>query len=178
MKLLRARRCDLIAEYWLMRGILIKLIQLERAVRYGEPVPVQTVEALLDQVRARGGRITTARRVVLAELLAADSQHLSAEQLVVRVNNQHPDIHLSTIYRTLEYLEDAGILVEVRLGGDPASYHFADHVHHHAICDRCGSMIELSDSALAPMVNRLQRDYGFLAAPRHLIIGGLCQRCA
>jgi Fur family ferric uptake transcriptional regulator len=136
-----------------------------------------TVEDLLDQLRARGERITTARRAVITELLADDAEHLSADQLVERVNAKHPDVHLSTIYRTLEFLEHAGIISEVHAGGPAASYHLAGHGHHHAMCDRCGTLVEFPDGDLRSLVQRLDRDHGFAATPRHLIITGLCRAC-
>lgn len=136
------------------------------------------VDELLERLRARGDRVTTARRAVLVELLAADGRHLSAEELVERINPKHPDIHLSTVYRTLEFLRTAGLIVQVRVGNDPAGYHVADHGHHHAACSGCGAMIEFPDSVLRPLVNRLLRDHGFQAEPRHLVIDGRCATCA
>jgi len=141
---------------------------------------VQPIDDLLARLRARGERVTTARRAVLAELLAAGERHLSAEELVERINPKHPDIHLSTVYRTLELLRTAGLIVQVRVGRDghdPAAYHVADHGHHHAVCSSCGAMFEFPDRVLQSLVNRLARDHGFVAEPRHLVIDGRCAAC-
>ncbi len=138
---------------------------------------VHDVDEALDQLRADGERITTARRVVLEQLSAAEGQHLTAEALAELVQSDHPDIHLSTIYRTLDFLTGAGILVDVRIGRGPAAYHFAGDAHHHAVCEVCGQLIELGPEVLAPVTAQLEADHGFSAHPSHIVFRGLCRDC-
>ncbi len=135
------------------------------------------VDQALEQLRADGERITTARRVVLEQVAAAHGEHLSAEVLADRVQAQHPDIHLSTIYRTLDFLTGAGILVDVRMGRGPAAYHFAGDAHHHAVCAGCGAVIELGPDVLEPVTRYLEDEHGFRADPSHLVVRGLCRSC-
>ena len=135
------------------------------------------LDHILDELRAKGERITTARRTVLETLLEAPGDHLTMDELAVRVHLRAPDIHLSTVYRTVEFLEQAGVLVDVRLGASPATYHFASDHHHHARCDNCGATIELPDAAFDSVRRRLQRDHGFTAHPNHVLINGLCRDC-
>src|SRR5262245_13833962 len=96
-----------------------------------------TLDALLDRLRAGGERITVARRAVLETLLDAPDAHLTADELARRIHADHPSIHLSTVYRTLDTLVDSGLLVEVRIGNGPGSYHFTSDEHHHAVCTTC-----------------------------------------
>ncbi len=135
------------------------------------------VESALTHLRAGGERITTARRAVLEQLAAADGQHLAVETLADLVHADHPDIHLSTVYRTLDFLTEAGILVNVRLGPGPSTYHFTGDAHHHAVCSQCGEVIELGSAIFAPVTKRLAKDHGFVAAPSHVVISGLCRDC-
>ncbi len=136
------------------------------------------LDDILTDLRAGGERVTTARRVVLQVLLDDPDEHLTIEELSDRVHEQAPDIHLSTIYRTVEFLEHAGVLVHVRLGESPAAYHFATDAHHHARCDVCGTVIELPANTFAALVRRLERDSGFHAHPHHVVIPGICATCA
>ena len=140
-----------------------------------EPV---TIDELLEQLRGRGQRATTARRAVLEELLAAGEGHLAAEELARRIQTRHPAIHLSTIYRTLDALTDAGIISLARFGDQPATYHLTTDVHHHAVCTACGSTLNLDPAVFEPVRRRLLRDHGFHADPHHLTIAGLCRRCS
>lgn len=136
------------------------------------------VDALLDRVRASGGRVTAARRAVLEVLLGAGADHLAADEIAARVHASAPQVHLSTVYRNLDSLEEAGVLRRARLGDGPVSYHVAADEHHHAVCRACGTVIQVPAEVLAPVVDALARAHGFLAEPRHLTIDGLCAACA
>ena len=136
-----------------------------------------TMDQLIEGLRADGHRITTARRAVLQEVLDAGDQHLSAEDLADLIHHRHPDVHLSTVYRTVDLLEQAGILAQVHVGHGPSTYHLADDRHHHAVCDTCGRVIEFSSAVLAPVVDSLDRELGFAARPRHLTVNGTCAAC-
>jgi Fe2+ or Zn2+ uptake regulation protein len=139
--------------------------------------PDITVDELIDELRAQGQRVTTARRAVLAELIDAGDGHLGAEDLAQRIHSRHPDIHLSTVYRTLDALCDAGLITVARLADHPATYHLAGDTHHHATCTGCGATINLPATTLDHLVRRLERDYGFHADPHHLTIPGRCANC-
>jgi Fur family ferric uptake transcriptional regulator len=139
--------------------------------------PHSDLDHILDELRADGERITTARRTVLETLLEAPDAHLTMDELAERVHERAPDIHLSTVYRTVEFLEQAGVLVGVRLGASSAAYHFASDHHHHARCDRCGLTIEIPEKAFDGVKRTLEREHGFVAHPHHVLINGLCRDC-
>ncbi len=138
----------------------------------------EQLEALLDRLRSEGERVTVARRAVLETLLAEPHSHLSADVLADRIHRDHPSIHLSTVYRTVEFLTETGILTEVRVGHRPSSYHFATDDHHHAVCDRCGAEVALPADLFAAVTARLRDEHGFESDPHHLTITGLCADCA
>lgn len=136
------------------------------------------LDDLVTRLRAGGVRVTTARRLVLAALLDAGQDHPSAEQLAASIQRTNPDVNLSTVYRTLEVLEAAGLVIRAGVGdGVATTYHLVDHPHHHAVCDRCGAVIVLPAGAFDAVVRRLDRDHGFSARPSHLSVGGLCADC-
>lgn len=140
--------------------------------------PQVTIDDLMVELRSAGQRATTARRAVLEELLAAGDNHLAADELARRVGARHPTIHLSTIYRTLDVLTDAGIITLARFADQPATYHLTGDIHHHAVCSRCGATVSFPPSVLEPVRRSLLRDFDFHADPHHLTIAGLCGRCA
>ncbi|MGH9117691.1 MAG: Fur family transcriptional regulator [Acidimicrobiales bacterium] len=135
------------------------------------------LEGLLDRLRAGGGRVTTARRAVLTVMLEPPGDHLTAEDLAARVQERYPDIHLSTIYRTLEVLEAAGLLSHVHLGHGPSTYHLTDRPHHHAVCRVCGEVIELPAGSLDQLERRLRRDHDFDLEAQHFALVGRCADC-
>ena len=97
---------------------------------------------------------------------------------MARVGAEHPSIHLSTIYRTLDALDEAGLISPARIEGHSATYHLTDDVHHHAVCSSCGRTLSLPASLLEPLSARILDEFDFHADPRHLTINGLCSDCA
>lgn len=136
------------------------------------------IDGLLDQLRSRDVRVTVARRAVLESLIAAGDRHLSVDELADEVQRTHPTIHLSTIYRTLDSLESAGLITLARFADHPVTYHLAHDVHHHAVCSRCATVLLLPGNVLDSLSRRLRSEFGFHAAPKHLTIPGLCADCA
>jgi Fur family transcriptional regulator, ferric uptake regulator len=132
---------------------------------------------ILGQLRARGGKVTAPRRAIITALLDA-GEHVTAEELVDAVKLVDPEIHLSTVYRTLETLTDLGVVDHVHLGHGPAVYHLSDDAHYHLVCYHCGSIIELPPDAFDALGDRFQRDYGFRLDARHFALGGHCRACA
>lgn len=139
----------------------------------------RSVDDLVERLRASGERVTTARRLVLAALLAAGHDHVSADQLAEEIRRANPEVNLSTVYRTLDVLEEAGLVIRAGVGkGSVTTYHLVDDPHHHAVCDTCGVVIDLPASSFDAVVRRLAREHGFVARPSHLTIGGRCSSCS
>jgi len=145
---------------------------------HASDAPSVTLDDLMTELRRKGQRATTARRAVLAQLLAAGDTHLPVEELAKRVGGEHPEIHLSTIYRTLDALEGAGLIVHARFEEHSATYHLADDEHHHAVCTRCGRTLSLPLELFEPLDAQLLDRFDFHADPHHLTINGLCGDCA
>jgi Fe2+ or Zn2+ uptake regulation protein len=121
--------------------------------------------------------VTTARRAVLGALLAHEG-HATAEDLAEAVQADHPEVHLSTVYRTLDAFEQLGLVAHVHLGHGRATYHLADDLHHHAVCDRCGAVLQLPLEMFEDVAARLRAEHGFVAEPHHFAVVGRCRECA
>lgn len=134
------------------------------------------VERILALLRTRGGRVTTARRAVVVALLAADV-HVTADDVAATVQAQHPDVHLSTVYRTLDALERLGVVDHVHLGHGRAVYHLADDDHHHLVCEECGAVIEVPESLFGDLGDTVRRRYGFALRAKHFAVLGRCRAC-
>jgi len=134
------------------------------------------LDRILAALRAAGGRITPARRALVGALLDS-SGHVTADDLAERVQRSHPDVHQSTIYRTLDALEELGVVDHVHLGHGRAVYHLADDPHHHLVCESCGQVIEVPDELFAPLADLLRSDYGFALRSNHFAVLGRCRAC-
>ena len=130
------------------------------------------VDDVLAQVRARGGRMTTARRQVVTALLGA-TQHQSAEEITATIRGEHPDVHLTTVYRTLESLEQLGIVTHTHVGHGAAVYHVGAS-HQHLACEVCGKIRDVPVALLDDLRAVLARDHGFELHAGHFALLGRC----
>lgn len=152
------------------------------SVRGRGPQPVlpgeNAVERAVRVVRRSGGRATVALRCVVAALVEAEG-HRSAEEIVAVVSGQYPDISESTVYRTLERLEELDLAYHVHLGHGPSQWHLAGwQSHQHLTCSKCGGVIEVAASLFEPLADELERRYGFHADMGHFAVSGTCMACA
>ncbi len=138
---------------------------------------VARLDTILGRLKEKGGRVTTARRALLTALVQAEG-HLTADDLATIVQRDHPDIHLSTIYRTLDVLEKLDVVDHVHLGHGRAVYHLADEPHHHLVCEDCGAVVEVPDSTFEELGSQLKKGYGFTIRPHHFAVLGRCTKCS
>ena len=96
----------------------------------------QAARAMRAPLPDQGRRLTTARRMVI-EGLAQTREHVTAELLAGWIQHAHPEIHLSTVYRTLESLREWGLITQVRQPHGAAFFHLAP-THQHVVCEVCG----------------------------------------
>ena len=137
---------------------------------------VQTVEDVLALVRANGGRSTHARRLLVSALFTR-ADHMTAEELAADVHAVAPDVHLSTIYRNLEELEELGVIAHAHRAHGPATYHLAGRGHGHLMCQSCGTAIDVPDTLFRSLTRLAEETYGFAVDPHHTAISGRCEAC-
>jgi Fe2+ or Zn2+ uptake regulation protein len=134
------------------------------------------VGGIVERLAANGGRRTSARQAIVEAVLASGS-HLTADEIARRVQKRFPSVNISTVYRTLEALEDIGVVDHVHLGHGRAIYHLADDEHQHLVCERCERVEELPASKLRSFLGLLDRDFGFEVDRGHFAIVGVCRSC-
>jgi Fur family ferric uptake transcriptional regulator len=153
-----------------------------RSASHGDTrLPAGTTAAtdeVLDKLRADGCRVTVPRRAVVEALVDAGRDHITADELAARVRFRYPDIHRATVYRTLEILQDAGVVSHVHLGHGPSTFHVGSGLHHHAVCTGCGDLVELPPDALESVGERLKREHGWQLTEQHFALSAVCPACA
>ena len=134
------------------------------------------VDDILAKLAANGGRRTSSRQAIVEAVLASGS-HLTADEIARRVQKRFPSVNISTVYRTLDSLEELGVVDHVHLGHGRAIYHLADDAHQHLVCERCEAVEELPAAKLRGFLGMLDRDFGFEVDRGHFAIVGLCRSC-
>jgi Fur family ferric uptake transcriptional regulator len=130
-------------------------------------------------LREHGLRMTPQRQLIL-RLLDECSGHVAPEEIYQRVHAELPMVNRSTVYRTLEVLEDLGLIRHTHDGNGAERYHTGGYPNHlHLFCHVCGHLAEVDDLSVAePLVDALHARYGFQADLSHFAIAGRCRHCA
>lgn len=138
---------------------------------------MRDLQALVQQLRQHGCRLTKQRLLILKALCDLDG-HASVERVYGRIAQERQKVDLSTVYRTLEKLRDLHILSQTDLGRGCAEYEIlTDQPHHHLVCESCGRVIDLDHAYLSLAAEAIQRDLGFRPILAHHAIFGLCREC-
>jgi len=120
----------------------------------------------------------TPQRMMVVEALHGADKHVSAEEIYAQVKARYPYANISTVYRTLDLLKELGLVTEIALGDGCVRFHPAEKGHHHhLVCQKCGKMIDLPESALAQLEAALYSMYQFKADLKHMAVFGLCSQC-
>lgn len=128
-------------------------------------------------LRQHGYKFTPQRWAVI-QAISSSPDHLTPAAIYEKVHQEHPDIGLVTIYRTLALLTKLGLICELHAGGSCHSYTTAaSERHHHLICSNCGKVVDFSDYDLGELEQRLSRETGFAIEDHLLEFTGLCQAC-
>ena len=135
------------------------------------------LDALNAQLSEQGYKLTRQRRAVV-EVVTQAHMRLSAADVFTQAHRVCPDLGLTTVYRTLEILEQMGVIRRVHLddgceGFAPAA---AEHSHH-LICSRCRETIEFEECNLNALLTRVSEQTGFTIEQHWLELVGLCPRC-
>jgi len=138
-----------------------------------------TADDLLDALRGQGNRITNSRRGVCEVIAQSHDDHLDAGKILEQVRAQGYAADQSTVYRTLEALEAAGVLHHGHLGHSAAVYHLSDEsAHQHLVCDNCGTTMTLDAGVLSAWAASIEASTGFVVDPNHFALTGHCANCA
>lgn len=126
----------------------------------------------VERVREGGGRITKARRVLLADLYDHGGR-ITAEELAER----HDDIDLATVYRSLAHFEEVGVIEHVHLGHGPAAYRWSGARTIPAVCEGCGAVVDIPAEELDALAARLEEEYGLRLSLGHFALSVSCPAC-
>lgn len=139
------------------------------------------VERISELLRAHGLRRMASRIAVLAVLDPVQG-HLSVAEIHQRIGESEPgegrSPDLATIYRTVTTLVDQGVLHALNVEGGVTTYGLAADPHHHAVCTRCGTIIEVPAARLTSALEHASAGSSFtLSEQAGLTLHGLCPQC-
>lgn len=133
-------------------------------------------EDLAARLHSLGYRLTPQRQFVLQAVEKLG--HGTPDEILAEVQTQSSAVNISTIYRTLEVLEELGLVRHTHLSDRAPTYHsVTDHEHFHLVCRNCHRVVSVDPEVVAPLAHRLREEHGFVLDIGHLAVFGHCVEC-
>jgi len=120
--------------------------------------------------------LTKQRKAVL-EVIREAEDHLTANEVFESARRLLPGISFATVYNSLRFLKEQGMIGEVRFGNDAARYDRTLERHDHAICNVCGKLIDLALPIPDEILKKGERLSKFKAESIEIVLRGMCPDC-
>ncbi|UBH21387.1 transcriptional repressor [Macrococcus armenti] len=141
----------------------------------------ERINRIKEQLHEASYKLTPQREATVTVLLENEADHLSAEDVFLKVKEKSPEIGLATVYRTLELLAELKVVDKINFGDGVARFDLrkegAKHFHHHLVCMNCGSVEEIEEDLLEDVEKKVEREYHFLIMDHRLTFHGICSVC-
>ena len=132
---------------------------------------------LAARLRGSGLRLTPQRQLILRAV--EDLGHATPDEVLAHVRGQASAVNASTVYRTLEVLEDLGLVRHAHLSDRAPTYHSSRQPEHfHVVCRLCHAVRSIDPDVAGPLVAALRQDPGFVPDLGHLTVFGVCVACS
>jgi Fur family peroxide stress response transcriptional regulator len=122
------------------------------------------------------GALTRQRQVVL-DAVQADDHHPTAAEVFDAARQRLPGISFATVYNSLRFLRDAGLVHEIKFGDGASRYDRETARHDHAICSACGKLVDFDLPGTVALTGAAARASKFKAESVHLTLVGRCPKC-
>ena len=122
---------------------------------------------------------STRQRTAVARLLDDTDDFRSAQEIHEKLRRSGEGIGLTTVYRTLQTLADAGEIDVLRTATGEAVYRRCSaHHHHHLVCRDCGRTVEVEEPTVELWAEKIADEHGFINVGHTVEISGTCPDCA
>ena len=136
--------------------------------------------SLMDELHARGVRITAQRRLLVG-IIQDSPKHLDAATLLKIARQRDPEVDRATVYRTIAMLKNFGLIDELDLMHLEGEKHYyeakTNRDHCHMACFQCGAIMEYASSSFDRLKQDIAKRSGFEIKVVRLEVGGLCEHC-
>ena len=119
----------------------------------------------------------TKQRQAVLQVIRESDEHLTANEVFENARRVLPGISFATVYNSLRYLKQEGLIGEVRFGNDATRYDRKLTRHDHALCNKCGKLVDLELSIPVGLIEQASALSSFEAESVELTLRGLCPEC-
>jgi Fur family transcriptional regulator, peroxide stress response regulator len=124
-----------------------------------------------------GGRALTPQREVVLRVVRESAEHLTAAEIYAAARRLRPSLSYATVYNSLRYLKEAGLLREITFGNGASRYDRETERHDHALCTRCGKLLDFDLAETTQLLQLAARRSRFRPESIHLTLLGICPDC-
>jgi Fur family peroxide stress response transcriptional regulator len=124
-----------------------------------------------------GVQTLTRQREAVLRVIRESDNHLTASEIFEEARKRLPTISYATVYNSLRYLKDAGLIHEISFGNGASRYDRETERHDHALCTRCGLLVDFDLSATTDLMRAAARKSRFKPESIHLTLRGVCPDC-
>jgi len=124
-----------------------------------------------------GARALTRQRDAVLQVIRGSENHLTASEIYEAARRRLPSISYATVYNSLKYLKDAGLIHEISFGNGASRYDRVTERHDHALCTSCGKLVDFDLAVSRDIVRAAVRKTRFKPETIHLTLRGLCPDC-
>ena len=136
-----------------------------------------TETPLAEVLRSRGLRLTAQRQLVLEAVY--DLGHATPDQVHTKVSETAAGVNITTVYRTLELLEELGLVTHAHLSHGAPTFHAVNEEQHvHLVCRTCNRIEEVPSTMVDEFAHKLADERGFVLDISHVALFGECRGCA
>lgn len=121
-------------------------------------------------------KLTPQREVVLA-VVREREDHPTANEVFAAARKRQPAISHATVYNSLRYLREMGLVREISFGNSASRYDGITERHDHAICTNCGKLVDFDLTEAADLMRAAARKSHFKPETVYLTLMGLCPDC-
>ena len=122
-------------------------------------------------------RALTPQRSVVLRVIQESENHLTANEIFEAARKLRPSISFATVYNSLRFLRDEGLISEITFGNSASRYDRETSRHDHAVCTECGRLTDFDLSETAALLKLAARRSKFKPQSVHLTLYGLCPDC-
>lgn len=138
---------------------------------------ITRVQHALGHLKMSGVRITPQRHAILAYLMDA-MNHPTADEIYRALEPDFPSMSVATVYNNLKLFIEAGLVRELTYGDSSSRFDANVTDHYHAICERCGKIVDFSIPELMESVEKSAEEAtGFIVRAHRMEVYGVCQSC-
>jgi Fe2+ or Zn2+ uptake regulation protein len=119
----------------------------------------------------------TKQREVVLEVIRDAPEHLTANEVFAKAKSKLPSISFATVYNSLRFLKDAGHIAEIQFGNGASRFDRMTSRHDHAICTKCGKLVDIEMEHPKELVNRAAAISNFKPEFLEFTLRGICPEC-